>query len=579
MIVVFIFVNSNSILFALSQDIIINELGQLAVEGLTPADTKLVFTENEVLEYCKCTEQACGMGIIRLDRALEGGSNVQFFHKSAQEFCAGRYLSNHIEKLSAYLEEVETVEDALSVALVLTFASSQRSAARLIVEKLMEIYHEEIESDMTDFKREHLAFEDTRPIQAFLELCLECNYEADAGAEFGSILSDLFADGKVLFYGIPAKAATTLAYYIERCKPAIRSLNLRPIAHASEPPRFFGPTADSYQAALKTLKPLSDNEIKERHDKFKIANPDLDLYWKRRNHTTQLAAYIMSIQACEGLPPASETNVVPIITSLEHIKLEVLCLQNYKLGADFDSVVQAVEDGNFQLLHDMRVEDSASTGQQMTRLVTSMHKMPLLDTLIISKNPAEPGRTIPTLAENIASCKSLRYLNVCDMQAPADDLVILAATFPTQLEVLYLRGNEMNDELASRLVDTLPRTLQRLYIDVDNLSLGIHNELLQALESRCKLLIKLGVFRSPYAPDLVKYLGQSLKRTWRDNMTKLLLSSSSTELIREDCFEIFMEGIQAASVVNSCMQGINLDRERFGRLIQLCHEKGFDELR
>ena len=578
MIVVFILVNSNSILFALSQDIIINELGQLAVEGLTPADTKLVFTENEVLEYCKCTEQACGMGIIRLDRALEGGSNVQFFHKSAQEFCAGRYLSNHIDKLSAYLEEVETVEDALSVALVLTFASSQRSAARLIVEKLMEIYHEEIESDMTDFKREQLAFEDTRPIQAFIELCLECNYEADAGAEFGSILSDLFADGTVLFYGIPAKAATTLAYYIERCKPTIRNLTLRPIAHASEPPMFFGPTADSYNAAMKTLKSLSDNEIKERHDKFKSANPDIDGCWKRRG-PVQLAAYIMSIQACEGLPPTSETNVVPIITSLEHIKLEVLNLQNYKLGADFDSVVQAVEDGNLQLLHNMRVEDSASTGQQMTRLVTSLHKMPLLETLIISKNPAEPGRTIPILAEKIASCKSLRYLSVCDMQAPADDLVILAANFPAQLEVLYLRGNEMNDELAARLVDTLPRTLQRLYIDVDNLSLGIHNELLQALETRCKLLRNLGVYRSSYAPDLLKHLGQALKSTWRDNMTKLMLTSSSTELTREDCFEIFMEGIQAASVVNSCIQGVNLDRERFERFIQLCHEKGFDELR
>ena len=559
------------------QDKVINQLGKVAVEGLTPQDTNLVFTETEMKTHCgDSMEQACAMGIIRRDTTLEGGNALQFFHKSAQEFCAGKYLSEHVDELPAYLEEIETIEDALSVALVLTFASCTKPAAKLVLERLMDVFRDEIQPELRSYKQEKLLFEEIRPMQAFTELCLECNYEADAGAEFGSILKDLYADGIVLFYGIPPKAAVTLAYYIQKCKPSITNVALRPIAHACEPPMFYGPPADMYNAAIHTMTSLTNKEIQERSEQFKSVNKDLHESWTwERRGKVELAAYIMSIQACEGLLCSSETNVSPIIDSFKSIELQTLNVANFKL--DFDNLLQTLEDGHLQSVQTLRVQCAASTRQQMTRFVTSLGKMPQLGTLNLSKNPAEAGLTIPKLAETITSCTELKSLSICDMEIPADDMAILAPKLPSTLRILYLRGNEMSDELAACLMPNLPQTLLRLYVDVDHLNRATHNELLQALKTRCTLLRVLGIHCSPYASDLIEQLGLALQ-TWEDIYT-LRLSSASEEVVPRECFEVFIKGVKSGEINTLYLQGFTLHKEDFEELIQVGCQKPFQELR
>ena len=74
------------------------------------------------------------MGII----CNKGSHALQFFHKSGQEFCAGKYLQQNLAELSAYLQEVKTVKDALAVAPVLSFASKSERAAQFIIQTLLD---------------------------------------------------------------------------------------------------------------------------------------------------------------------------------------------------------------------------------------------------------------------------------------------------------------------------------------------------------------------------------------------------------------------------------------------------------
>ena len=160
------------------------------------------------------------------------------------------------------------MRDVLSLAPVLKFASTSKFAAKMIIERLMHIFEAEIRCQ--EYYEEKLSFDETRPIQKFVELCLECNFEADAKEDFVSILRPLFHNGAVLFYGIVPKAAVSLAYFMTYCDPeAIRCITIRSIPHISHPFINVGPTYQIYSAALQGLKNLSTEKIQQINDKFK----------------------------------------------------------------------------------------------------------------------------------------------------------------------------------------------------------------------------------------------------------------------------------------------------------------------
>ena len=163
------------------------------------------------------------------------------------------------------------------------------------------------------------------------------------------------------------------------------------------------------------------------------------------------------------------------------------------------------------------------------------------------------------------------------MEIPADDMAILAPKLPSTLRILYLRRNEMSDELAACLMPNLPQTLHRLYVDVDHLNRATHNELLQALKTRCTLLRVLGIHCSPYASDLIEQLGMALQ-TWEDIYT-LRLSSASEEVVPRECFEVFIKGVKSGEINTLYLQGFTLHKEDFEELIQVGCQKPFQELR
>ncbi|XP_072049232.1 uncharacterized protein [Amphiura filiformis] len=339
-------------------------LGELAVDGLTPTITKIVFTEEEVKKSCgqKYLDQARGMGIL----CRRGEHTLHFFHKSGQEFFAGYYLQNNLSKLASYLQSVKTLKDALSISPVLIFASRSKIAAKMIVHKLLKIFKSKIPAQK--YNDEELPFDDLRCIQKYIELCLECNFEADAKAEFVSIHRGLFVNGKVLFHGISSKTAIALAYFMNYCdSKAISDITLRPVADVSDQTVGYGPSMNMFDNTLRRMKYLSHNKIQQIRDSFVASNPDLHEKWILGHSATELAAYIPCIQAYEGLPSASERNIVHLIHSFKNIRLKKLNVNYFKLGSNFDDLLVSIEEGNMQSLLVMYARSTASTQQQITK--------------------------------------------------------------------------------------------------------------------------------------------------------------------------------------------------------------------
>ena len=158
--------------------------------------------------------------------------------------------------MTSYLTDIKTVRDVLSVAPVLTFASSSKTTAKEIIAKLLDIFRSQI--PFQEYYQEKLPFDDVQSIQRYIELCLQCNFQANARAELTSTVAELFPNGEVLFYGVSSATAISLAYFISHCDPeAIRSITLRPIAHASEPGAWLGPEYKNVQRYVTTTEIIS----------------------------------------------------------------------------------------------------------------------------------------------------------------------------------------------------------------------------------------------------------------------------------------------------------------------------------
>ncbi|XP_072049237.1 uncharacterized protein [Amphiura filiformis] len=354
------------------------------------------------------------------------------------------------------------------------------------------------------------------------------------------------------------------------CDPeAISDIRLQPIAHVCDPSVWFGPSEKMFNIALRRMKYLSNDKIQQIRESFIESNSDLHENWIREYTPAEAVSYITCIQAYEGLPSASETNIVPIIHSLKYIKLQRLNVDFFKLGNNFDHLQESIKEGDMQSLLVMSARSIASTEEQITKLVSSLHKMPLLRVLDISYNKAEAGRSIPVLANNLSHCEALKALYLNNMEAPSQDMELLAKNLPSQLTGLRITGNMVSDAVASHLMGTLTQNLTELYIGVDNLSKSRHNELLHSISSKLIRLQNILIKDSLYPGDLVKYGGLALISCTYLNWLSLG-SSSCNDLIPEDCVEIFMEGMQQARNIKTLhLGGIHLDMVSFWELIRL----------
>ncbi|XP_072029763.1 uncharacterized protein [Amphiura filiformis] len=571
---------------SLTQNRMVQELGAIAVKGLKPAETpKLVFTRNEIVESSseELTNGACAMGVI--SQKGDQVNSLTFFHKSGQEHIAGKYLADHPDELRSYLGAIQTVDAAMATGLVLiSAAAANNDAAKEVMTVLMKLFDEEI-----DVKEGRLTVDETRWVQQFIELCLECNYEADIEGKFNEMLSRLFKDGQVYCFGIQPYPAVALGYYMEHSDSWIRSFNLQAVAHPSDPQIFYGPCQKLYEQTLKGLKNIPDGEIQEMCNDYKKEHREILHRELEELHPAEFVAYIVLMQRCEGLPSTSDTNLVPIIRSFQHIRLEKLSIDNYKLGNKFGVFIDSINDGHMKSLTELWAPSVTITGEQTTQLASVVDQMPALETLGIHRNKIESGKTLQILAQRITSCKALKELNISDYYAPAEDMNVVATMLPSfssQLQAFVSVNNHMNNDVATSLSTNLPETLAKLSISVSDLSPQKHRELLKGLH-RLVLLKKLRLKDSPHPSDMVECVGTGLMQ-WSQMREFTLVykhgGDGETEVpqIRDEAWEKMETSLKSArhlTGIRFCQ--IRLADRGFRGLLKICKEKGkhFKDLR
>ncbi|XP_072018136.1 uncharacterized protein [Amphiura filiformis] len=353
-------------------------------------------------------------------------------------------------------------------------------------------------------------------------------------------------------------------------------ITLRSIAHTSHPFINLGPTNKMYNATLQSIKSLSAETIQEINDRFKASHPDLHDDWQNFG-PAQLAAYVPCIQACEDLPSSSETTIVPIVQSFKYIKLQRLDVSNFQLGKNFDHLLDSLENGDMKCLLLVNLRSTAPSDDQMTRLATHIGEMPELESLDISWNRAESGKTLPILASNLIQCKHLQILYVNNMHAPAEDMLVLAQNLPSHLTLLSIHGNEMNNLVALCLTNTLPASLTTLFISVRHLSADTHRTFMNAISHKLPRLQELRVWDSPYAGDLVQQGGYILLTC--THLDRLVLQSTSDVMVPPESLGIYVNGLRKAIQVTSLsLYGIRLDTDGFRRLVDVCRQKSLQKL-
>ncbi|XP_072023137.1 uncharacterized protein [Amphiura filiformis] len=487
------------------------------------------------------------------------------------------------------------------------FAAQCVPAAHKIVEKLVTIFGD---MDSDRFYSEQLPFNETRPIQELIELCLVCNSEAQSD---NIDLQSLFPSGKVLFHGITTKAANALGYLMQSSnKPEFNEIVLRPIAHATDPVVQFGATADMWDSKQQEINAVPDEKIKQITERFLAVNPNTsdDILSKS---PAAIAAYISCIQASEGLPSTSETDVSGIFNNIHHVQLEVLDVDFFPLHDNFDILCKNIEEGHLSSLRRLYATSTAPSGEQMTKLAQNVHKMPSLELLNISQNPIEAGKTIPALCEHINKCTELCVLYASDMNAPANDMLTLAENIPANLTQLTITGNEMDDAVAVCLANSLPSAMTDLDISVSGMSMSQHDALLESIHTRLTSLEELWVYDSSYVVSLVRHMASTFMSCTQLAYLSMRAEEEDEEeeeeedeeeekeeeeefkeneeeydddeeeldvqIIPDECFNNFIDAFkQSTSITKLTMYGISLTLQQFRQLLDTCRHKSLQQL-
>ena len=577
-------------------------LGKMALEGLWPPENRLVFSTDEMSDQ-EVVAEACNMGMLSkheprvqtrqlLTRKHPvpnyGKGKLTFFHKSLQEKCAGEYFAHLVdsypEELKSRLATVTTMQEALSIQLILRFASGHNPrAARKILQRLMDIFRSESQSAIADYYNEDLELDDTLKIQQFLEMCLSCNYEADCRGEFNPLLADLFPMGKVYFLGVSSSTALGLGYYMENSQPCdIKSLKLRPIAHAGDIVEPAGPLyrlTERAKAGVNQLSPIKMQEIcQEYFTKYHGSVHEINEQLARQTPATAVSL-IQMWQACQDLPTAEETNISPIITSLQHTNIETLNLTGFKIRDNVDQFSKVFKKGHMSHLLELRVSNIGLVDDQMERLAKAIKQMPYLKVIDTSYNNPS-GESLHFMAESLIAVTSVRSLAVNDMCATEQVIGTFAENFVefgSQLQVLCISGNFIDDAVASRLETNLPvaKQLQELWISVDDLSREHHSQLVLTM-SQLSRLRDLRIYYSHYPDDLLICASDVMGSL--PDLVRLVLDVNvdTPPQVSSSTWNHFKTKLKSVKKLNRLdLDHVALQKKNFMEFVHLCRAKLF----
>ena len=600
-------------------------MGKMALEGFWPPENRVVFTPGE-MSSSDDVEKACKIGFLSKQESRPSiiktsgrkKTTLTFFHKTCGEKCAGKYLASlakqNTEELKSKLSRLKTVQDALSVRLILQFAcSSSTKAADLIIRRLTDIFNSDKSlgtQKMMMHTFERLELKETLMIQDFFDLCLRCNYEADCKAEFNDLLKGFFPvkpvlfdeNGQpastglsVLFLGISAFTSVALSYYLSNSQPGHWSITLRPAAHPCDIYVMdYGPLVNIMKQAQREINHLAVKVIQNICREYIDKHPDMHETNKSTVNWSPslLLSQIRMWQACEGLPTAEESDVGPIFKSTKQICVEELDLTSFNVPeSNIDQLLKMIRKGNLSHLLGLKLGMTSMNENQMRCLARELKKMPDLQLLDVSQAQAnmaagQSNGGVAVLAESLPSMKSLHKLYVDNVAASAQDMARFVQKFPefaSQLIELRMtsvptkNGFIMNDSNASQLTMHLPiaNRLRKFVINLDFLSLSTQNNLLSALIHLTRLF-ELQIFFFQYPNDVVTQISHVMQSL----PGLVLLALSSVEMFKHSVDSKTWRQFKAALLNTNMLTELRLLHLAFKKddltdLVSVCREKRY----
>ncbi|XP_072039984.1 uncharacterized protein [Amphiura filiformis] len=323
---------------------LIKDAGYVALSGLWSSEDKLVFGLQEfVVKSSKQTFTAgCKIGLLSMEQDIgravtllrddngHDGENISsesddgnptsfdqnkcvtFFHKSCQEKCAGEYLANLYDtKPDDFITKMQYLDSAktcMRVEMVLRFAcGASGEVAHRILQELMQIFKSEFSSHLQRYYQEGLDPDDTKQIQKFIELCLQCYYECPDSPGIAKshiledLLNELFPNGQIRFIGMSPYTSSAIGQYISRAK-VTKSITIQAIPAPGDGGKItIGVIGKTYSLIQNTLKHLPSQQLQDLYQEYSHAS-DFHSLCK-----TEVINYFKDWQSSHGV------NLVPIL--------------------------------------------------------------------------------------------------------------------------------------------------------------------------------------------------------------------------------------------------------------------------
>ncbi|XP_072018806.1 uncharacterized protein [Amphiura filiformis] len=472
-------------------DNIVLELGKIALNALWPPASQLVFTEDDVVQKTSRTvvTDAYHLGIIttrhgivnnqaKFPQARSSGSlsrsnlrtktlerkKLEFFHKLGQEHCAGHYLAHiadsHPLEFERKMSSLHKPNEVLSLSFVLLSAcGNSEKCAEGIMHRLNVVYFAEIWKYMNRFVRGKLSADESRNIQQFIELCIQCNLEGEATGKLNDLLLKFFPWKKVAFTGLPSQTAVAFRYFLQYLK------NPEDIEHVfvnGVPRRGIDFINDS------TFETLSENVL-QKYDqaasRLNVMELDRALQGLELPSIDDLAKTQL-YQAFEKWEIETPSSVIALLDKLDCVALKTLNLRHLRLADASHRLFDIIGSGGLRTLTRLDLANTGLTNDNVLQLAGVIQHLTHLQDIILFSNKADNG--LVPLSLGFTGLK-LRWIDLSLMGASTDSMHHLCSHIPQfglLLNALHLDGNDVDDDCLGILTTSLSklRCLQRVSV-------------------------------------------------------------------------------------------------------------------
>ncbi|XP_033125697.1 uncharacterized protein LOC117123790 [Anneissia japonica] len=344
---------------------------------------------------------------------------VLFFHKTAQEKCAAQFAATLVhddpEQFRSYMGKICSVKDALQFEMFLLFLSGTNTdSATLVLNKLLEIFVNELSSNSDRYLNGKLSFEESMAFQQYTELCIRCYHESKCSGSLNDIMTLIFKQGHMRFSNFSTTLAKSLSYLLKFSqmftnvnlnifKIELMNICIKTNKEISTLWEMFPVDETEFTEKVKIYSLMPKEEIDEHMRECQMEKLPPVFHQFPAN---QRLSFLRTYQITDD-HRSNDTDVKPIFESLQRVNIREFTFLGFDLATMTDFLPYAISKSSLTVLN----LTSANVGPEVCRVVAmSFKKTHNLRQLILKNNPLQDG--IGFLAENFQYIDKLTHLNV-----------------------------------------------------------------------------------------------------------------------------------------------------------------------